>query len=298
MFGIHFPGHRPLSPVLNPRELPPLGSVGATPPYAGPPAILASSQSPLAPAAPAGALTSLPTPPAEVKRKRLNPFDKEHLSQSLMAISKGFAGGNGFFGGIAAGFQGIGDNLAAERKAMKGSDEIGGPDNAFRIHTDADGTQTFTPIEEVQDYLDGKTKRANAPKPADTANYIGDTLYAVEQLPIEQRPDAYRLMRQQAADQGHNLAGVPEEYSPTFSKAMIARTIGARQGSANAATAADRAERNADRDASREASIGFRERSNARADQAAGRSAESHRRSMRKAPPSTRRGTNDLDYLK
>jgi hypothetical protein len=186
----------------------------------------------------------------------------------------------------------------ANRKAELGTSEIGGPDNAFEIRTDADGNRTFKPIEGVKDYLSNKEKAKNAPKPSETATYIGDMSYSISQLPEAQRPGAYAMMVAQGTAQGHDMSSAPPEYSPTYSQAMINQTIGARQGATNAATAAYRADVNADRDASRESSIGFRRAADARANASAGRSAESHRRSMRKAPPSARKGTNDLDYLK
>lgn len=253
-----------------------------------------------APAAPQGALSppQLPKPPASIQRKKINPWDKQHIALALLDLSKGMASGGTFLEGLGAAGRGMAGRMYDEQKAELGSTEVGGPDNAFEIHTDADGNRTYTPIAAVTDYLDGKKKRENAPKPKETAELVGDSLYAVEQLPPEQRPGAYQLLIDQAKAAGHDVSWAPPEYSPTFSKAMIARTIGARQGSANAATAAQRAEMNADRDAAREASIRFREAADARARAAAGRSAESHARSMRAAPPSKRRGTSDLDYLK
>lgn len=295
MFGIHFgnsqPSGSPLDPNLAKKPL------GALSPPVSPQIAAAAMQPPVAPPAALASTPPLPTPPASIQRKKLNMFDKEHLSATLAQISRGFTSSNNFFGGLSGAASNVADSAAAYRKAEEGTTEIGGPDNAFEIHTDKDGNRTFKRIEGVADYLTEKKKAADAPKPADTANFIGDTMYAIEQLPEAQRPGAMQLMIQQGRQLGHDMSGVPAEYSPSFSHSMINRTIGARQGSTNEATRLYRADVNADRDAARESSIGFRRAADARANAAAGRSAESHRKAMRKAPPSSRRN-NDLDYLR
>lgn len=281
----------PYGSPLDPTRNPALGQLASVPTPVVPPLSIPAPQV-------QAVRPPLPTPPASVRPARINPFDKEHIAKSLWEISKGFAGAHSFGEGLAGAASGVAGSVIKEREAQKGTTEIGGPDNAFEIHTDQYGNRSFKRIAEVGDYLDEKKRRENAPKPKETAELIGDSLYAVEQLPEEQRPGAYQLLMQQAQASGHDVSWAPPEYSPTFSKAMVARTIGARQGSANEATRQYRSEVNADRDASRGIAERRANASIANSQAANARAAESHTRSMRKAPPSTRRGTSDLDYLK
>lgn len=248
MFGIHFGSPKPAAPAA---------ATGATPPIAALPK----------------------APPAQT---RLSPWDKEHISATLAQISKGFTSSNNFFGGLAGAATNVAEQTDAWRKAALGTTEVGGPDSSFEIHTDQYGNRTYKPITQVQQYVKDKTDREerakNAPKPADSENWLGDTAYAVEKLPPEQRPGAWQLMLQQGKALGYDVTQAPPEYSPSFNQVAISRTIGARQGSANAATAAYRAEQG------RRADEGLALRTRNTNSVIAKRS----------APPSTRRGGGGL----
>ena len=307
MFGIKLgsssrPTGSPLSPQRAPAPARPVAAPLAPMAPPGPMIAPGVAQRPLgAPTAP-----MLPTPPASVTRKKLSPWDKEHISGTLAEISRGFAGSKDFFGGLSGAASNVADRATAITKAAKGITSVGGPDDSFEITENADGTRSYKPIAEVQSYVSGKEKAKLAPKPGETATFVGDTMYSINQLPEPQRPGAYRIMKAQAQALGHDVSTLPDDYSGTFADAMINRTVGARQGSANAATSAYRAQVNDDRDAMRgitdrnsRSVIANRGATQARAGRAEGRAIESHSRAMRKAPPGTRKGANnDLSYIK
>lgn len=303
----------PTGSPLDPRRMP----VGV---LAGSPDPLAPLPAPQAPQMPQGALAapqeaptgamaheamqpsikpmaqSLPKAPTKPK---INPFDRAHIARYLADIGKGFAGATSFGDGLAKSFGSIADGLIDETTPKKPTVELGGPDNAFEIVTNPDGTREYKPIAAYGDYLSKREKAKNAPKLSDSQSWIGDTAYAIEQLPEEKRAGAWQLVLQQGHEAGYDLTGVPDEYSPTFNQVAIARTIGARQGATNAATLDWRNRVDADRDATRAIAERRAGATIANGQATQRRAEEKHQRAMRSPPPSTRRSSNsDLDYLR
>lgn len=288
----------PYGSPLDPRKRP----VGALPPSVVPVAPVAAPVSPVAlPAAPAaivaGDSPSLPKAPPVAKR--LNPFDREHISATLAEISKGFTSSNSFLGGLSGAASNVADQTAAWRKAELGTTETGGPDSAFEIHTDQYGNRTYTPIKAVQDYVTAKDERKdkakNAPKPGESSTALGDAAYAVSKLSPAAQPGAWRLALSQLHDQGYDVSTAPPEWSPTFASYATNRNVGARAGAQAEATASYRQEqgrradlRFADTHRSTEQRITASQHADARGDAREAR--------LRSAPPS-KKGNSDLDYI-
>jgi len=159
--------------------------------------------------APVGAPPGLPKPPP---RRRLNLFDDEHRSSTLLAIGAGLLSGSSFGDGAGRAAQ----NLLTLRQRMEAEErpnrEIGGPDNSFEIITDPrTGERTYQPVEPFQTYLKDK-----ATKPKDVADMNGRAMFAVQKLPPEQRAAAYAGILANPGRYGVDPSTMPAQYDPEY----------------------------------------------------------------------------------
>jgi hypothetical protein len=245
----------------------------------------------LRPAAPsAGALTSqLPAPPP-AKAKSPNVWDKEHISQTLLAIGSGLLSGQNFGEGLGNAAQGILGLQQRLRDDRKKSISYGGPDDQFEIAADAYGNRTIRKVPEFAEAVEAKRKAAKAPGPKDNLDFRGRIVYAIRQLPEKDRAAAYADVIANPDQYGVDVTGMPTAWSDNYG--TIAGTMGM---TVNQGIAQDRANAvAADQIKNREANRGFTER---RLTQGEERLRQGNER-LRRSPPSTRKSNSDLDYLK
>lgn len=159
--------------------------------------------------APDSSGVNLPAPPPH----KASLFDKDHRRDSLLAIGTGLLSGFNFTDGLAA----AGQNLQAQRQLVRdenrgGKREFGGPDNAFEIVTDPrTGQRTVSAVPQFQAYL--QQKRI---KPKDVADMNGRAMYALQQLPPEQREAAYAHIRANPSQYGVDADTMPTSYDPVY----------------------------------------------------------------------------------
>jgi hypothetical protein len=125
-------------------------------------------------------------------------FDREHRSETLMALGTGLLSGGNDFGASMAN---AGKNFAELRKGWIDEQkpqkaEVGGPDNAFAVtHDPETGQPVFTPIAPAQEYLskkrDGERADKAAPSFKDVVQLRGSVMEGILRVPAEFRAQAY-----------------------------------------------------------------------------------------------------------
>ncbi|WP_375292309.1 hypothetical protein [Sphingomonas melonis] len=163
------------------------------------------------PAAPTSFAPEAPKLPAAPPRSA-SPFDKEHRRETFLGLAQAFGSGFNFGDGLANAAGVLGQRYGDIRKETRQQHEFGGPDDTFDIQTDPrTGERTVTAIPQFQQYL--AEKRV---KPADRADMNGRAMFALQQLPPEQRAAAYASMRQNPGQYGIDPASMPAEYDPNY----------------------------------------------------------------------------------
>jgi hypothetical protein len=163
----------------------------------------------------AGLQRPLPTPPPSVAKKA-SIWDKEHLAETLAGISQAFLSNQNFGEGLGAAAGSMGDRMAGLRKEAQKSISYGGPDNQFEIATDGQGNRTYRQVPEFAQAAKEEREAKVAPKYADVQDRRSRALYAVSQLPQEQRPAAYADLLQNAGAYGVDVSGMPASWSDTY----------------------------------------------------------------------------------
>lgn len=201
-------------------------------------------------------------------------FDDDHRRQTLLALGSGILGGRDLQSGLAGATQnllGLNQQLRAERRPQR---EFGGPDDAFEIVTDPrTGARTVNEVPAFQSYLKAKRLKAK-----DVADINGRAMYAVEQLPAEQRSAAYQQMLANPERYGVDPETMPSSYDPTYGSmaASMGMTVAQGQTRAQAASnASDMRDNRANIQRDRETRTGiYRDRSEATTQQGAARVAQ------------------------
>lgn len=189
----------PPQPVLQRRSFRPLGNDEPTPPPGG-----LSLQQPL------------PSPPPGVTKKPSNIWDKDHLAETLAGISQAFLSNQNFGEGLGAAAGAMGDRMAGLRKEAQKSTTYGGPDNRFEITTDGQGNRSIREVPEFARVAQEEREAKAAPKYTDVQDRRSRALYAVSQLPADQRQAAYADLLQNAQAYGVETAGMPSTWSDTY----------------------------------------------------------------------------------
>lgn len=166
-----------------------------------------------------GLQQQFPQAPPSVKRST-NPFAKDNLSQTLLDIGSSFLSNDNFFQGLGQAGQAVGGRAKALRQGPNRT-EVGGPDNQFEIITDEEGNRTYRQIPEFAKVLADKAALKERPSAKDTIDLRSRALYAINQLPQEQRSAAYAdMMLNPNKYGGVDTAGMPVEYNPNFASVM------------------------------------------------------------------------------
>jgi hypothetical protein len=159
--------------------------------------------------------TKLPQAPP----RRTGAFDDQHRSQTMLQMAAGFFGSQNFGDGLANAARAIhqgNEDAWNSRKPV-----IGGPDNAFEVFTNEDGTHRYEPIKAVQDYnaqqqalmADMKNRRPG-PSAKDSLDAIGRLSSSVAQYAPEQQAQAWSDGRDRFGALG--FEGIPETYNPAY----------------------------------------------------------------------------------
>jgi hypothetical protein len=250
-------------------------------------------------AAPAVGTAQLPSAPPNVARGGL--WDPGNRHRTLLALGTGLLSGRNLSEGAALAGQnmlGLEGQLAATQRKTR---EFGGPDNSFEIITDPEtGERTYRPVEEFQGYL-----REKATKPKDVADMNGRVMFAIQQLPEEQRATAYAGVLANPERYGVDAETMPPTYDPTYASVTsgmgmtVSQALTRQQAASNAKDMKDyRADVHADR---QERTGIYRARAAATTAQGEQRLAISRSKGSGKAPSKGGRkvapANDDLSYL-
>jgi hypothetical protein len=185
------------------------------------------------------AARSLPVAPPSAARGGL--WDHGNRHKTLIALGTGLLSGGNFSDGVARAGQnvlGLEEQLRAQQVRQR---EYGGPDDAFEITTDpVTGERTTRGVPEFQEYLEQKRT-----KQKDVADINGRVMYALQQLPEEQRAAAYANIRANPHFYGVDPANMPEQYDPVYASTAagmgmtVSQAMTRRQAADNAADLAD-----------------------------------------------------------
>lgn len=169
----------------------------------------------------------LPKVPPSAKR-RATPWDKEHLSETLLGIGAGFLSSRDFGEGMGNAAQAIGGRMKDIRAERRRSTKYGGPGDQFQIVTDADGNDTITEVPAFRDAVarDAAGKLAVAQAGIDARKGLTDkekmdfrsrALHVIAtQVPPEQRQEAYQRLIGNPEQYGIDPAGMPAQWDALY----------------------------------------------------------------------------------
>lgn len=164
-------------------------------------------------------------PPSAMRRS--TPWDREHISETLLGMGAGFLSSRNFVDGLgnaAQAVMGRNNDIRAERaKAVS----YGGPDNQFEITRDADGNLTYREVPEFRTAAD----RQNATKialaqataqakqgltPKDQLEFRARALFSISQLPPDQRQEAYQRLISNPEQYGIDASQMPATWDDLY----------------------------------------------------------------------------------
>ena len=192
--------------------------------------------------------------------------------------------------GAAAGV--MSDRHSGLRAENAKSTTYGGPDGRFAITTDAQGNRTVQEVPEFAKAVQEEREARSAPKATDVYDRRSRALYAVSQLPKEQRAAAYADVLQNADAYGIDTRGMPPVWNDTYGQVAGGMGLNVNQALTNVRAdrvADNRIETNVARTAQGSERIAISRAKDARV--AAKASAPS-------APPSVRRGGSGAKPVK
>lgn len=173
-----------------------------------------------------GAL-QLPKMPPSAKR-RATPWDKEHISETLLGIGAGFLSSQNFGDGLGNAAQAIGGRMKDIRTERRRSTKYGGPGDQFQIVTDADGNDTITEVPAFRDAVARETAGKVALAQASAASKQGMSdkekmdfrsraLHVIQtQVPPEKRQEAYQRLIGNPEQYGIDPTGMPTQWDDLY----------------------------------------------------------------------------------
>lgn len=155
--------------------------------------------------------SQLPQVPPSIRVGRPNAFDADHRQQTLLALAAGFFGSHNLGEGLSNAASVIYNQNAGIQKEAR--PELGGPDDSFEIYTDpVTGQKTYKPVQAFQDYLEHRRVKSK-----DVADINGRVMYAIQQLPEDQRAAAYADVVSHPEHYGVDGSTLPANYDPNYS---------------------------------------------------------------------------------
>lgn len=156
----------------------------------------------------------LPKPPPT---KRATPWDREHISETLAGIGAGFLSSQNFGDGLGAAAQTIAGRTRQLREEERPDISYGGPGNRFEVTTDRrTGQRTVQEVPEFRQAAERDAELKARPDFKTIADMRSRALAAVAQMPLEQRPAAYRSLLAHAPAYGVDTTGMPAEWDETY----------------------------------------------------------------------------------
>jgi hypothetical protein len=164
-----------------------------------------------------------PLPP-----KAASPFDKANRAQTFAQIAQQFAAGKDFASGAAGAAGAIADRRSALLKGPQST--LGGPDNSFRIITDAQtGEQSYEAVPEFEQYnqrkREGIANLRNTPGIDEAATARGSVMSTIAQLPPEQRAAAYSNFLASKDTLGYGQIGFPAAWDDATANVLGGASI-------------------------------------------------------------------------
>lgn len=156
----------------------------------------------------------LPAPPPSAKGPSI--WDKQHISETLANISAGFLSNQNFAQGVGAAAQSIAGSSRQLREEGRKSTTYGGPGDQFAITTDANGNRTVAKVPEFAQAVEDERAAKNAPSPKDRTDARSRAVFAVSQLPPEQRQQAYANLIAHPEAYGIDARGLPQAWSDEY----------------------------------------------------------------------------------
>lgn len=207
---------------------------------------------------PTGSFQTPPAPaavPQTPKQAVPSIWDKQHRSDTLLGISAALLGTRNLGDGLA----GVANSLLQSRQGLKAGlvkdEQIGGPDNAFRIITDpTTGHKTYEAIPEAQAWIMQKHLAPTDPHGA-AASIFG----TINRLPADQQQAALDTARAHAGILGTDASLLPATYDKTYGALAEGTGISPENLAKNelaATKAAEAARQNAIKNAQRDRALG------------------------------------------
>lgn len=156
----------------------------------------------------------LPQPPPT---RKPTPWDKAHISETLAGIGAGFLSSQNFGDGLGAAAQSIAGRQRQLREEGRPDISYGGPGDQFEITTDRrTGAKSYREVPEFRAAVDRNATLKAKPDFKTIADMRSRALAAVAQMPLEQRPAAYRSLLAHAPAYGVDTTGMPAEWDETY----------------------------------------------------------------------------------
>jgi hypothetical protein len=158
----------------------------------------------------------LPTPPPSVTKKAPTIWDKDHISETLLGIGQAFLSNQNFGEGLGAAAGVMSDRQAGLRRDAQKSVTYGGPNNQFEITADAQGNRTIREVPEFTKAVEAERAAKNAPDLKEVSDARSRVVYAINQLPKDQRAAAYAGVMANPQAYGIDPRGMPGQWDDTY----------------------------------------------------------------------------------
>jgi hypothetical protein len=158
-----------------------------------------------------------------------NPWAKQNLSRTLADIGSAFLSNQDFFSGLGAAGQAVAGRRDDLHKLNTPTVSYGGPDDQFEISIDPrTGQRTVREVPEFSKAVQAKAEAKGAPSAKEAVDLRSRAIYAISQLPPEQRAEAYRDLRANSEYYGIDTRGMPMVWSDTYGSVMggMGQTVG------------------------------------------------------------------------
>lgn len=209
--------------IKNPFEKKPFGGLEqpgmGTPPYAGDPMRPEADMGQGAPQVPQAQQQPQGLPKAPPSVRSTDPWAKENYRKTLLDIGAAFLSEDDFFKGMGKAASGLSSRMDALQKSPN-KVEYGGPNNQFEITTDESGNRTIREVPEFARAIE-EDRAAKRPtlSPSQQMDYRARIIHGINQLPPEQRQQAYAdFMTNPQKYGGLDTTGMPQTYDPTYGR--------------------------------------------------------------------------------
>ncbi|MFN3776781.1 hypothetical protein [Sphingomonas parapaucimobilis] len=154
-------------------------------------------------------------PPSTMRRP--TPWDREHISETLLGMGAGFLSNRNFGDGLGNAAQALAGRNRDLRAEQDKAVSYGGPNDQFEITQDAYGNRTVREVPEFRAANERAAKAKNAPSAQDVADMRSRALYAIAtQVPPEQRQAAYQRLLANPQQFGVDTTGMPSQWDDQY----------------------------------------------------------------------------------